>query len=91
MLDQADEQIDQTLSLITGTLDYDDFNTTKVITATATITAAHPAAQIVIVSNYDEEDLRAAARTAGACGYVTKQNLLELTPLLGRLGLTSGL
>jgi CheY-like chemotaxis protein len=60
------------------------------LTATATITAAHPEAQVVIVSNYDEIDLRAAALRAGACGYVTKQNLLELTPLLVRLGLTSG-
>jgi DNA-binding NarL/FixJ family response regulator len=42
-----------------------------------------PDARIVIVSNYDSDDLRAAASTAGASGYVVKENLIELRRLLG--------
>ena len=53
------------------------------ITATRQIRAVFPDARIVIVSNYDSDDLRAAASTAGACGYVVKENLIELRRLLG--------
>ena len=55
------------------------------IAATRAITAAHPAARVIIVTNYDESDLREAAAGAGACGYVLKKNLLELPSLLERL------
>ena len=37
---------------------------------------------MVIVTDYDDEDLRAAAREAGACGYALKQNLTELPVLI---------
>jgi len=40
---------------------------------------------LIIVTNYDESDLREAAAGAGACGYVLKKNLLELPSLLERL------
>ena len=53
------------------------------ITATRQIRAAFPDARIVIVSNYDSDELRAAASTAGACGYVVKENLIDLRRLLG--------
>jgi len=53
------------------------------ITATREIVTAFPDARIVIVSNYDSDELRAAASTAGACGYVVKENLIELRSLLG--------
>ena len=53
------------------------------IDATRQIRAAFPDARIVIVSNYDSDELRAAASTAGACGYVVKENLIELRRLLG--------
>ena len=56
------------------------------IAATKAITSVHPHAQVVIVTNYDELDLRQAAAAAGACGYVLKANLLELLPLVVRLG-----
>jgi len=56
------------------------------IAATAVIVAAHPAARVVIVTNYDDPDLRQAASQAGACGYVLKEDLIELVPLLERLG-----
>lgn len=52
------------------------------IAATHDIMQAFPKAKIVIVSKYDDEQLRAAARTAGACGYVLKENLLAVRELL---------
>ena len=52
------------------------------ITATRLITEADPAARIIIVTNYDGADLREAARAAGACGYVVKENLFELRRVL---------
>jgi CheY-like chemotaxis protein len=52
------------------------------IMATRQIRAADPAAQVIIVTSYDEADLREATRSAGACGYVLKENLLELGRLL---------
>lgn len=48
------------------------------LTATREICAAHPEAQIVIVTKHDDAALRDAAIKAGACGYVMKENLLEL-------------
>ncbi len=53
------------------------------IQATRQIIAADPAAKILIVTDYDDEALRQAAFAAGACGYVLKQNLLELSDWLG--------
>ena len=52
------------------------------IEATARLKAAHPAARVVIVSEYEQDDLRAAAREAGAEGYVPKSDLLVLRDLL---------
>jgi CheY-like chemotaxis protein len=52
------------------------------ITATARIMAAEPTARVIIVTDYDQADLREAARDAGACGYVVKENLLELVRVL---------
>lgn len=52
------------------------------ITATRKIRADDPEAKIIIVTNYDENDLREAAQKAGACGYVLKENLLEILTLL---------
>jgi DNA-binding NarL/FixJ family response regulator len=52
------------------------------IAATMQIKAAHPTANIVIVTNYDDAELREAARNAGACGYVLKHSLLEINDFL---------
>lgn len=52
------------------------------LTATREICAAFPAARIVIVTNYDEAALREAAANAGACGFVMKENLLQLRDIL---------
>lgn len=52
------------------------------ITATRQIIAGFPAAKIVIVTDYDDADIRRIALAAGACEYVHKENLLELRRLL---------
>ncbi len=52
------------------------------ITATRHIVQTFPAARIVIVTQYDDVRLRTAAQGAGACGYVLKDNLLEVRRLL---------
>lgn len=52
------------------------------ITTTRRIKEADPTARIIIVTDYDQADLREAARRAGACAYVVKENLLELVRLL---------
>ena len=48
------------------------------IAATRQIIAFDRRARIIIVTNYDENDLREAARQVGACGYVLKENLLDV-------------
>jgi len=52
------------------------------LAATAALCAADPAARVLIVTNYDDPALREAARQAGACGFVPKENLLELRALI---------
>lgn len=58
--------------------------------ATRQITAAWPQAKIMIVTDYDDDELREAARYAGACEYVIKENLLELRRILLRLDQPTG-
>jgi DNA-binding NarL/FixJ family response regulator len=55
------------------------------IAATREIVMAHPAAKVVIVSKHDDEQIREAARKAGACGYVLKDNLMAIRELLEKL------
>src|SRR5438105_656089 len=50
--------------------------------ATRRIRAAFPDAQIIIVTQYDDQHWRKAATEAGACGYLLKENLLELRQML---------
>jgi DNA-binding NarL/FixJ family response regulator len=52
------------------------------ITATQQIKAKDPTARVIVVTDYDQPDLQEAASQAGACGYVLKENLLELVRLL---------
>jgi CheY-like chemotaxis protein len=40
------------------------------LSATRRIVREHPDAKIVMVTHYDDRDLREASREAGACGYV---------------------
>jgi CheY-like chemotaxis protein len=55
------------------------------ISATRQIKASYPEANIMIVTDHDDPDLREAAREAGACEYVTKENLLDLRRILATL------
>jgi len=48
------------------------------LTATEQIMRAWPSARVLVVTTYTDEDLREAAHRAGACGYVSKENLLEI-------------
>jgi DNA-binding NarL/FixJ family response regulator len=59
------------------------------LVATARICADFPEARILIVTNYDDAALRAAAAQAGACGYVLKDNLWELRQRLAATAPTS--
>jgi DNA-binding NarL/FixJ family response regulator len=34
------------------------------------------------VTSYDDDNLRRAAREAGACGYIVKENLLSILEIL---------
>jgi CheY-like chemotaxis protein len=52
------------------------------LTATQQITNAWPGARVVIVTSYNDVSLREAARQAGACQYVLKENLVELRSIL---------
>lgn len=52
------------------------------LAATRQIIGEDPHARIVIVTGYDDPSVRAAAQAAGACGYVLKENLLEVRQLL---------
>ncbi len=54
------------------------------ITATRRIKEAFPEAKVMIVTDYGGERLRRAARRAGACEYVLKENLLDVLRVLSR-------
>jgi len=53
------------------------------ISATRQITAAHPEAKIMIVTDYNDDELRRAARAAGAVDYVVKEDLLNILDIIG--------
>ena len=50
--------------------------------ATRRLVAADRSARILIVTDYDDVHWRAAASDAGACGYVLKENLLDIRRML---------
>jgi CheY-like chemotaxis protein len=52
------------------------------IKATQYLKTVDPAARVVIVTNFDQGDLREAAFHAGAFAYVVKENLFALVELL---------
>jgi DNA-binding NarL/FixJ family response regulator len=52
------------------------------ITATRQIIAAYPQARILLVTSYDDDNLRRAGREAGACGYIVKENLRSISEIL---------
>lgn len=52
------------------------------ILATAEITARFPEARVYMLTQYDDPGLREAARRAGACGYLLKDDLSQVQALL---------
>jgi two-component system response regulator DegU len=52
------------------------------LTATRAIKSSFAGARVVIVTSYDEPSLREEAASAGACAYVLKDDLSQLTALL---------
>ena len=54
-----------------------------VITIVRGFAQSQPGNALPWVTNFDDAVLREAADRAGACGYVLKDNLLELRALLG--------
>ena len=51
-------------------------------TATREIIEAHPEAKIVIVTKHATERMREAAKKAGACQFVLKENLMEIRRII---------
>ncbi len=52
------------------------------LTATRRIIARHPKARIVVITQFDDPDLRDVARNAGACSFVLKEDLSVLHSLI---------
>jgi DNA-binding NarL/FixJ family response regulator len=52
------------------------------LAATRQIRHIYPSAKVVMVTDYDDYDLRIAAGEAGACAYTLKQNLTNLATLV---------
>ena len=52
------------------------------IEATRRIIAAYPEAQVMIVTDYDDAELRRAALQAGAKRYVVKEDLLSILEIV---------
>ena len=52
------------------------------ITATRQIIEAYPQARVLMVTNYNDDDLRQAAHEAGASRYLVKENLLDILNIL---------
>ncbi len=52
------------------------------LTATRMIVSRCPSAKVVIITNHDDAATRARAFEAGACGFLGKDDLLPLRPLI---------
>lgn len=55
------------------------------LTATSQICGYDPAARIIIVTDYEDEDMRAAALSAGARRYVLKHEIASLPEIVSSL------
>ncbi len=58
------------------------------LAATRAIRAAHPAARIIIITHHDLPAFRREAAEAGATGFVSKEDLSQLTALVSIHSLT---
>jgi two-component system response regulator DegU len=54
--------------------------------ATRQITAGHPDARVLILTDHESPRLEKAAGEAGACGFLSKDRMLELPKLVATLG-----
>ena len=61
------------------------------IRATREITTAFPDARVVVLSKFKDAETREAAREAGACNYVVKEDLLSLREILGPQAESAGI
>lgn len=52
------------------------------LTAMRQIIGKYPQARVLMFTQYDDKELREAARKAGASGFVLKENLLDLRRLI---------
>src|SRR3984885_10160322 len=52
------------------------------LTAPRSLLREYPAAKVIILTDYNDDELRSAAREAGACAYALKHNLTELDTVL---------
>jgi CheY-like chemotaxis protein len=52
------------------------------LTATRRLLSAFPNAKVVILTDYNDDELRAAALDAGACAYTLKHNLTQLEEVI---------
>ncbi len=55
------------------------------LTAVRLIIAEYPDAKILMVTNYDDKDMRQAADEAGARGFILKENLIAVRSFLKTL------
>lgn len=55
------------------------------LTAARQLTKRFPGAKVLMLTDYDEDELRAAAVDAGACGYALKLDLGELQSTVERV------
>jgi CheY-like chemotaxis protein len=55
------------------------------LTATRLICALHPTARVIVVTDYQDEDVKAAAFAAGARQYVLKQEISGLPEIVSAL------
>ena len=61
------------------------------IAATKEICAAHPEARVLILTDYNDADIRRVAKQAGASGYLLKDNLLQLPALIAGTAMSHGM
>jgi CheY-like chemotaxis protein len=52
------------------------------LTATRRLLRKYPTAKVIILTDYNDDELRAAAKEAGACAYALKHNLTELEDII---------
>jgi CheY-like chemotaxis protein len=50
--------------------------------ATRRLLRAYPSAKVIILTDSNDDELRTAARDAGACAYALKQNLTQLEEVI---------